>query len=124
MRVFVQARISKRCPGDYLNLRIRSVHLSRAYRLALIMLSNAEIPITSTKDIFPSLKQQACATSFSRATTCPQYLTSTKKYRGQIKDMAVIRLHGPDRQGIEKITGKDWSQIVAPRNEDILTLGQ
>jgi uncharacterized protein YecE (DUF72 family) len=38
--------------------------------------------------------------------------------------MAVIRLHGPDRQGIEKLTGKDWSQVVASKNEDISTLGK
>lgn len=36
--------------------------------------------------------------------------------------MAVIRLHGPDRQEIEKITGKDWSQVVAPKDKDILKL--
>ncbi len=42
-----------------------------------------------------------------------------KKYRELIKDMAVIRLHGSDRQGIEKVTGKDWSQIVAPKDEEI-----
>jgi len=36
--------------------------------------------------------------------------------------LAVIRLHGPDRQGIEKVTGKDWSQVVSPKDEDISTL--
>lgn len=34
----------------------------------------------------------------------------------------MIRLHGPDRQGIKKTTGKDWSQVVAPKDEDISTL--
>lgn len=38
--------------------------------------------------------------------------------------MAVIRLHGIDRQGIEKVTGKDWSQVVAPKDEDISTLAK
>ncbi len=45
-----------------------------------------------------------------------------KKYRELIKDMAVIRLHGSDRQGIEKVTGKDWSQIVAPTKGSSLSL--
>lgn len=45
-----------------------------------------------------------------------------KKHREQIKDMVVIRLHGPDRQGIEKKTGKDWSQVVASKDDDISTL--
>lgn len=54
----------------------------------------------------------------------PSIFDLYKKYREQIKDMAVIRLHGPDRQGIEKITGKDWSQIVAPKDEEISTLAK
>jgi len=45
-----------------------------------------------------------------------------KKHREQVKDMAVIRLHGPDRQGIEKISGKNWSKVVAPKDEEIATL--
>ena len=36
----------------------------------------------------------------------------------------MIRLHGPDRQDIEKITGNDWSQIVAPSDKDISTLAK
>ena len=31
----------------------------------------------------------------------------------------MIRLLGPDRQGIEKQTGNSWDSIVAPRDKDI-----
>jgi uncharacterized protein YecE (DUF72 family) len=34
-------------------------------------------------------------------------------------DLAVIRLHGPDRGGIEKMTGKNWDRIVNPKDEEI-----
>ena len=34
-------------------------------------------------------------------------------------DVMVIRLHGPDRQGIEKQTGKRWDRIMAPRDEEL-----
>jgi uncharacterized protein YecE (DUF72 family) len=34
-------------------------------------------------------------------------------------DLAVIRLHGPDRQGMERMTGKQWDQIVNPKDEEI-----
>jgi uncharacterized protein YecE (DUF72 family) len=34
-------------------------------------------------------------------------------------DLAIIRLHGPDRQGIEKITGKRWDKIISPKDEEI-----
>jgi uncharacterized protein YecE (DUF72 family) len=34
-------------------------------------------------------------------------------------DLAVVRLHGPDRQGMEKMSGKRWDRIVAPKDEEI-----
>ena len=34
-------------------------------------------------------------------------------------DLAVIRLHGPDRRGMERMTGKQWDQIVNPKDEEI-----
>jgi len=36
-------------------------------------------------------------------------------------DFVVLRLHGPDRAGMEKRTGKDWSRIVEPRPDGIAT---
>jgi uncharacterized protein YecE (DUF72 family) len=45
-----------------------------------------------------------------------------RKYGGRIRDCTVIRLHGPDRKGIEEKTGKDWSQVVNPKNQDINSL--
>jgi uncharacterized protein YecE (DUF72 family) len=35
------------------------------------------------------------------------------------QEQVVIRLHGPDRQGIEKLTGKQWDQIVAPKDDEL-----
>jgi len=34
----------------------------------------------------------------------------------------VIRLLGPDRQGIEKLTGKRWDQVVAPKDEELAAI--
>lgn len=36
-----------------------------------------------------------------------------------LTDNVVIRLHGPDREGMEDRAGKDWSQIIEPRDEDL-----
>jgi len=33
--------------------------------------------------------------------------------------LVVIRLHGPDRKGVEKRTGKRWNQIVDPKDEEL-----
>ncbi len=35
------------------------------------------------------------------------------------QETVVIRLHGPDRQGIEKKTGKRWNQLVAPKDGEL-----
>jgi uncharacterized protein YecE (DUF72 family) len=37
-------------------------------------------------------------------------------------EVVVIRLHGPDRKGIEERTGKRWNQIVAPRDEELAAI--
>jgi uncharacterized protein YecE (DUF72 family) len=42
-----------------------------------------------------------------------------QKHRDQIIDQVLIRLHGPDRQGIEEQTRKDWSRIVSPKDSDL-----
>ena len=42
-----------------------------------------------------------------------------KKY---IKRHAVIRLHGPDRKGIEKLTKSKWNTIVEPKDEELYKL--
>lgn len=42
-----------------------------------------------------------------------------KEYKDFIKNTVVIRLHGPDRSGIEEITGSDWSKIVQPKDEEL-----
>jgi uncharacterized protein YecE (DUF72 family) len=38
--------------------------------------------------------------------------------------LTVIRLHGSDREAIEKQVGDDWSQIVAPKDQDIKELAR
>ena len=49
----------------------------------------------------------------------PSIFELYRRHRLQIRDQTVIRLHGPDRKGIEEQTGKDWSRIVAPKDQDI-----
>ena len=45
----------------------------------------------------------------------PSIFVLYQKYRDKIQGKTVIRLHGPERDNIEKKTGKDWSQVVAPK---------
>lgn len=41
------------------------------------------------------------------------------KYKKKLGECSVIRLHGPGRQEIEKLTGKNWGAIVAPKDNDL-----
>jgi len=34
-------------------------------------------------------------------------------------DVICVRLHGEDRDGMEERTGKDWSRIVRPKDEEL-----
>jgi uncharacterized protein YecE (DUF72 family) len=36
-----------------------------------------------------------------------------------LRGAAVVRLHGPDRKGMEALTGESWNRIVAPRDEEL-----
>ena len=41
------------------------------------------------------------------------------KYKKLVKNLAVIRLHGPDRKGIEKIADDNWNQIYINRDKEL-----
>jgi uncharacterized protein YecE (DUF72 family) len=45
----------------------------------------------------------------------PIYMKAAPKLEGT----CVVRLHGPDRGGIEKQTGEMWDKIVAPKDAEL-----
>jgi uncharacterized protein YecE (DUF72 family) len=45
-----------------------------------------------------------------------------EKFKGQLSDPVVFRLHGLDRQGIEERTNNVWNEIVDPREDELLSL--
>lgn len=53
----------------------------------------------------------------------PSIFDLYQKHSGQIHDRAVIRLHVPDRKGLEKETGMYWSHIVAPKDGEHYVVG-
>ena len=73
-------------------------------------------------DYFSFLSASDLHPVFLQGYYMPSIFDLYTKHKGQIKDIAVVRLHGPDRKGIEKKTGKSWSQIVAPKDKDIESL--
>jgi uncharacterized protein YecE (DUF72 family) len=45
-------------------------------------------------------------------------------FREHIQYFCVIRLHGPDRKGIEKKAKKKWDQIIDPKDGESLTFNR
>ena len=49
----------------------------------------------------------------------PPIVGVNNKYKDLIKGQTIISLHGPDRSGIEKISGENWNKIYIPRDEEL-----
>ena len=49
----------------------------------------------------------------------PSIFEIYKKFKDYIKDFTVIRLHGPDRHGIENRSGGEWNKILDPKDEEL-----
>jgi uncharacterized protein YecE (DUF72 family) len=72
-----------------------------------------------TAGYFTFLKTLKLHHVFLQGYYMPSIFDIYQKHREQITQLAVIRLHGPDREAIEKQVGDDWSRIVAPKDQEI-----
>jgi uncharacterized protein YecE (DUF72 family) len=71
------------------------------------------------KPFFDFLKRNNLAMVFLQGYYMPPIWEAFKDYKDQINSTVVIRLHGPDRSGIETKTGGIWNQIVEPKNDEL-----
>ena len=71
------------------------------------------------KPFFEFLEKNNLAMVFLQGYYMPPIWEVFNEYKDQIKSTAVIRLHGPDRSGIEKKTGSIWNQIVEPKDDEL-----
>ena len=49
----------------------------------------------------------------------PPFPELYRNHRQRLIGPVVVRLLGPDRQGIEKATGRKWNRIVAPKDDEL-----
>ncbi|MBU1096810.1 MAG: DUF72 domain-containing protein [Bacteroidetes bacterium] len=49
----------------------------------------------------------------------PPVYETYNKFRNLFTEKVIIRLHGPDRKGIEETTGGDWSKIVESKDDEL-----
>jgi len=52
----------------------------------------------------------------------PPVFDSFNKFKDKILSPVIIRLHGPDRKGIEEETGGNWNKIVFPKDDELIKL--
>ena len=71
---------------------------------------------------FSFLSELSIAPVFLEGYYMPPVAEIYSKYKKHIKNLAVIRLHGPDRKGIEKIANDNWNQIYINRDKEILSI--
>ncbi len=68
---------------------------------------------------FTFLREHGLAHVFLQGYYMPPIIDIYGKHADLLTENVVIRLHGPDRGGMEERTGKDWSKIVEPRDADL-----
>ncbi|PKL82505.1 MAG: DUF72 domain-containing protein [Ignavibacteriae bacterium HGW-Ignavibacteriae-3] len=71
------------------------------------------------EDYFQFIREHKLGHVFLQGYYMPSIFDIYKKYKDFIKDYVVIRLHGPDRHGIENRSGGEWNKILDPKDEEI-----
>ena len=71
---------------------------------------------------FSFLEELNLAPVFLEGYYMPPVTDIYNKFKKYVNTLAVIRLHGPDRKGIEKIANENWNQIYISRDKEIKSL--
>ncbi len=71
------------------------------------------------QNYFDFLKEHDLAHVFLQGYYMPNIFELFNKFEKSIKGQSVIRLHGPDRKGIEKRTGSDWNKRIEPKETEL-----
>lgn len=71
------------------------------------------------KEYFEFLFQHKLVPVFLHGYYMPPVFETYKSFKELIDDTVVLRLHGPDRSGIEAVTGNIWNAIVQPKDDEI-----
>ncbi len=73
---------------------------------------------------FTFLRKQGLVHVFEQGYYMPPVMDVFRRHEELLTETSVIRLHGPDRAGIEARTGEDWSRIADPRDADLDSLAE
>jgi len=68
---------------------------------------------------FNTLKDHGVGHTFCQGYYMPDITQIFQKHGHLLQGTSVVRLLGPDRQGIEEISGQAWDKVVASKDEEI-----
>ncbi len=71
---------------------------------------------------FKFLNSRGLTHVFQQGYWMPPIFGLYERFRDYIQNFCVIRLHGPDRKGIEKKVKKEWDQIIDPKDGELQSL--
>lgn len=71
------------------------------------------------KEYFSFLREQKVHNVFLQGYYMPDIVPLIHQQIDYINDLTVIRLIGPDRKKIERITGNKWNKIVLPKDPEL-----
>jgi len=71
------------------------------------------------KPFFQFLEKHNLAMVFLQGYYLPPIWNVFNEFKNLLNSKAVIRLHGPDRSGIENKTNNIWNKIVEPKDEEL-----
>jgi len=69
---------------------------------------------------FAFLKNSGCGYVYLEGYYMPPIGTVFERFSPETPDFSIIRLHGGDRQQIEKDAGEVWDRLISPKPESIL----
>lgn len=79
----------------------------------------AQHPNYLNAEYFGFLRERGLAHVWQMGYYMPPIFGLYDRYADQLTADVVIRLHGPDREGMDERAGKDWSRILEPRDADL-----
>ena len=71
---------------------------------------------------FSFLKELNIAPVFLEGYYMPHVTEIYKKFKKYINNLVVIRLHGPDKKGIEKVANDNWNKIYINRDMELISI--
>ncbi|MDZ7764035.1 MAG: DUF72 domain-containing protein [Melioribacteraceae bacterium] len=98
--------------GDYVE------KLDRSYQWGIEIRN----PNYLNKTYFDFLKEYKLTPVFLQGYYMPSIIELIPKFIDQFEDAIVIRLHGPDRKGIEERAGGKWNERIEPKDEELSKL--